>query len=111
MNVSDNATGDTGSLRRFKLVFPEQQLATNDLDSDLKSDIRRFFRPSNGTWWRSTIIWGLYAVPFGTNGDKAVPADYTGDGAIDLAVFVQAIKLGIFLIQPTILIMVFHLVY
>ena len=41
------------------------------------------FRPSNGTWY----IKGVGAIPYGTNGDIPVPADYTGAGHAQLAVF------------------------
>lgn len=44
------------------------------------------FRPSNGTWYIFDGVNTIFA-PFGTNGDKPVPADYDFDGRTDLAVF------------------------
>jgi len=64
-----------------------------DLDGDGLSDLTAF-RPSNGVW--ETAISGtanrgeeprIQQKAFGMSGDRPVPADYDGDGTIDLAVF------------------------
>jgi uncharacterized delta-60 repeat protein len=65
-----------------------------DYDGDGYTDLA-LFRPSNGTWYirYSSLSLDPFAppyevlFPFGTNGDKPVPADYDGDGKADIAVF------------------------
>lgn len=44
------------------------------------------FRPSNGFWYIFDGVNTIF-VPFGTAGDKPVPADYDFDGKTDIAVF------------------------
>ncbi|MDQ3712788.1 MAG: VCBS repeat-containing protein, partial [Acidobacteriota bacterium] len=58
----------------------------SDFDGDSKSDIS-VFRPSNGTWYLLNSSSGFSATQFGQAGDRAVPADYDGDGRTDLAVY------------------------
>ena len=57
-----------------------------DFDGDLRADIS-LFRPSTGTWYSSRSSLGFAAFQFGQLGDKAVPADYDGDGVTDFAVY------------------------
>lgn len=51
----------------------------------------RLFRPSNGVWYSQFGLdeGAFSAVRFGTSADIPVPADYDGDGEIDLAVINQ----------------------
>jgi hypothetical protein len=46
------------------------------------------FRPTDGNWYslQNSTANLLNAVPWGTNGDVPVPADYDGDGETDVAV-------------------------
>jgi hypothetical protein len=70
-----------------------------DYDGDGRTDIA-IFRPSTGTWFiygqnaqiavfrrGSWLIQGQTSVAWGKVGDVPVPADYDGDGFIDIAVF------------------------
>ena len=46
------------------------------------------FRPSTGTWWIYNRFNGTYfAIQWGANGDKPVPADYDYDGITDTAIY------------------------
>ncbi len=86
LNVSDNATDDTGFLRRFSLeitTYPRK--APFDYDGDARTDVS-IYRPAPGEWWyyRSSDG-GNAAVQFGTSSDRIVPGDYTGDGRADIA--------------------------
>ncbi len=58
-----------------------------DFDGDSKADVS-LFRQSNGVWYRLNSGNGsFFAAQFGQNGDKAIPADYDGDGKTDMAVY------------------------
>lgn len=57
-----------------------------DFDGDSRADIS-LFRPSTGTWYATRSSLGFSAFQFGQAGDKAVPADYDGDGITDFAVY------------------------
>ncbi|MDM7920903.1 MAG: VCBS repeat-containing protein, partial [Pyrinomonadaceae bacterium] len=58
-----------------------------DFDGDRKTDVS-IFRPSVGEWWylRSSDG-GNRAFQFGAGTDEIVPADYTGDGKTDIAIW------------------------
>jgi len=43
------------------------------------------YRPSVSEWWQLRSTQGVVALQFGSAGDKAVPADFTGDGKADIA--------------------------
>lgn len=59
----------------------------SDMDGDGAADIA-VFRQASGQWHLYKSVTAEYAVlPFGTAGDKVVPADYTGDGKADIAIF------------------------
>jgi subtilisin-like proprotein convertase family protein len=88
LNVSDNAAGDTGTLRRFSLEITTAALKSPfDYDGDRRSDIS-IYRPSVGQWWvsKSTDAQPI-TLTFGLSTDRIVPGDYTGDGASDIAVW------------------------
>ena len=58
-----------------------------DFDGDGKTDVS-IFRPSAGEWWYlKSSNNGNAAFHFGAAGDRMVPADYTGDGKIDIAFY------------------------
>lgn len=57
-----------------------------DFDGDGKSDVG-VFRPSDNVWYLNNSRAGFSAIPFGSAGDKIVPADYDGDGKTDIAIF------------------------
>lgn len=57
-----------------------------DFDGDGKADIS-VFRPNDSNWHIQQSLLGYSVVPFGTNGDKPMPADFDGDGKTDIAVF------------------------
>ena len=57
-----------------------------DFDGDSRADIS-LFRPATGTWYSTRSSLGFSAFQFGQAGDKAVPADYDGDGVTDFAVY------------------------
>jgi len=58
-----------------------------DYNGDEASDVA-VFRPSNGTWYRSTNPANNYnAVLWGTSGDIPVEGDYDRDGITDVAVY------------------------
>jgi cytochrome c peroxidase len=64
-----------------------QSAAHVDFDGDRKTDIS-IFRPSLGEWWYlRSGDGGNRAFQFGSGTDKIVPADYTGDGKTDIAVW------------------------
>lgn len=58
-----------------------------DFDGDARTDLS-IFRPALGEWWyyRSSDR-GNRAFQFGAAGDILVPADYTGDGKADIAIY------------------------
>lgn len=58
----------------------------SDFNGDRKSDLS-VFRPSLGTWYLFDGGSGFSSIPFGAADDRIVPADYDGDGRIDVAVF------------------------
>lgn len=45
------------------------------------------FRPSAGTWYLNQSTSGFSGTACGTSTDKIVPADYDGDGKLDVDVF------------------------
>ena len=58
-----------------------------DFDGDLKADMS-VYRPGGtggGEWWILRSGGGTFATQFGASTDKAVPADFTGDGKTDIA--------------------------
>jgi uncharacterized delta-60 repeat protein len=55
-----------------------------DFDKDAKADVSVY---RNGTWYLSNSTSGISIVQFGLASDKIVPADYDGDGEMDIAVF------------------------
>lgn len=58
-----------------------------DYDGDRKTDIS-IFRPGPGQWWiqnSSNLV--TTANTFGISTDTIVPADYTGDGKVDIAFY------------------------
>ncbi len=57
-----------------------------DYDGDRRSDIS-VFRPSNGQWWLNRSTDGVIAHTFGNSTDTVVPADFTGDGKADVAIW------------------------
>ncbi len=86
LNVSDNAMGDSGSLRRFSLeitTYPRK--APFDYDGDGRTDIS-IYRPAPGEWWYlKSSNGGNAAFQFGTSSDRITPGDFTGDGITDVA--------------------------
>jgi hypothetical protein len=72
-------------------VFGESSVPSGaafvDFDGDRKTDVS-IFRPSAGEWWylRSSDG-GNRAFQFGAGTDEIVPADYTGDGKTDIAIW------------------------
>ena len=65
-----------------------------DFDGDCRADVS-VFRPANGGWYIQQSTAGFTGTLFGQNGDKIVPADYDGDGKIDVAV----VRNGIWYLQ------------
>jgi hypothetical protein len=61
-----------------------------DYDGD-GADNLVVFRPGSNTWYLArssgTPATNFVSIPFGTAGDKLVPADYDGDGKDDIAVY------------------------
>jgi uncharacterized delta-60 repeat protein len=55
-----------------------------DFDKDAKADVSVY---RNGTWYLNSSTSGISIVQFGLASDKIVPADYDGDGEMDIAVF------------------------
>lgn len=60
-----------------------------DRNGDKLTDLFTVSIESGVMWWRGTLSKSAFAVniPFGTQGDVPVPADYNGDGFDDIAVF------------------------
>ena len=58
----------------------------SDFDNDRVSDIS-VFRPSAGSWYLLNSAAGFSSVQFGNSDDRIVPADFDGDGRIDVSVF------------------------
>lgn len=66
-----------------------RMLATEDVGAQQQSatDLA-VFRQSDGSWWILNGITGTTSGNYwGTSGDKAIPADFDGDGTADIAIF------------------------
>lgn len=57
-----------------------------DFDGDNRTDIS-IYRPSLGQWWLNRSSDGLIVQTFGIPSDTIVPADLTGDGKTDVAIW------------------------
>jgi len=100
------ANVDNGSASLFSVTPPVRF----DYDGRFSASTPRFdnygicgaevgvFRPSNDTWYFDQPYCGpplasptptpqLFSTPWGTTGDKLAPADFNGDGRMDIAVF------------------------
>jgi subtilisin-like proprotein convertase family protein len=98
LNVSDNAGIDTGSVRAFSLVISNLVCDTAlppipDLTGDGKADIAVWHPLAGSSPWlirdsTTGIVSGTnWGIGTGPNPDKPVPADYDGDGKLDVAVW------------------------
>ena len=75
---------------RFTVFAQNSNLSKTfvDFDGDRKTDISIFrANGANGEWWYQKSSGGNAAFQFGAGTDKIVPADYTGDGKTDIAVW------------------------
>jgi uncharacterized delta-60 repeat protein len=70
----------------FLALYLNNGTRDSDFDGNRKSDLS-VYRPSLGTWYLSDGNDGFSSIPFGAADDRIVPADYDGDGRIDIAVF------------------------
>ena len=57
-----------------------------DFDADNQADLSTF-TPATGTWSIQRSTAGVINTQFGANGDMTVPADFDGDGKVDIAVY------------------------
>jgi hypothetical protein len=87
-----NATAKNGSLIAGSSIqsFTTGVQRLDDFDGDGVSDAT-VFRASaqavQGSWFIAQSTGGSRSIPWGANGDIAVPGDYDGDGRADLAVW------------------------
>ncbi len=93
--LTDDLTGNGGSLAGWKLIFDSNDFlcslapsnkARADFDGDGKTDLS-VFRQGEGNWYLNRSAAGFTALNWGLGTDTLVPGDYDGDGKTDVAVF------------------------
>lgn len=88
-NQADNDRSSDGDQIVFTQSFSIPRPRVVDFDGDGKTDISisRLNGATREWWWLKSADQTVSAAPFGTTGDIPVPADFTGDGKVDAAVF------------------------
>ena len=81
----------TGTISQYAFGIQGDVPVAADYDGDGRENVA-LFRPSTGTWYRSTnAATNFDAVQFGISTDRTVAGDYDGDGKSDPAVFRQGV--------------------
>ncbi len=88
-NQANNGTASDGDLIVLADSVVRPQPGFIDFDGDRKTDtsISRVNGPVREWWWMKSSDLTVPATPFGVASDIIAPADFTGDGKTDVALF------------------------